>query len=130
MIDRIPCASDTSRFITYGHGTSASGYHPSTLGVDGKIFNGKDSLNSKIKNNKEDAPRAPLPQSMADLAPPSLDNNSLSQRIQEICARGILDDFEQQKHGHDTDEILMPLEDFLDSPYYGNGNENYVIGPF
>lgn len=141
MIDRIPCmpeATPTPKAVTYGSSIVSFGYHPSTLGVDGQTFMSSGSSKESIKNGKRDAPTAPPPKSVSDLQPPPLGNHlELSRRIEAICAKGISEDLsEQQQHptivlpGNDTDEILIPLEDFLDAPPGFYGKEKYVIGPF
>lgn len=141
MIDRIPRppkCSDTPRAITYGSGTVSVGYHTSTLGADGPVFDKNGPLSNKAKNNVHDAPRAQPHES--DLRPPSLGSHlALSRKIEAICARGIADDLNDQQQqqqnqkvaipGNDTDEILIPLEDFLDAPPGFYGKEKYVIGP-
>jgi len=126
--------------MTYGSGNSAVGYHTSTLGADGEIFNAENPSSSKVKNNIQDAPRSLPPESVSDLLPPSLDSRfELSHRIQEICAKGILEDAQQKQQrqeqkiadpGNDTDEILVPLDKFLGAPPDCYGQEKYVIGPF
>lgn len=131
MIDRIPNLSKSisaPKVFTYGSGTSSVGYHTSTLGADGEVFK-NGSLHSNIKNNVKDAPKG-----LSDLAHMPLDNHhDLSKKIERICAKGIIEDSEQQplppKGIIANDEIFVPLDDFLDAPpgYYGDAK--YVIGP-
>lgn len=141
MIDRIPCLSEARplpKTVTFGSSIVSFGYHPSTLGADGQTFSSNSPSKDGIKNSNKDAPTAPPPRGVSDLQPPSLGNHlALSRRIEAICAKSIRDDLSEQQQqqkivlpGNDTDEILIPLEDFLDAPPGFYGKEKYVIGPF
>ncbi|KAL3804799.1 hypothetical protein ACHAWO_005328 [Cyclotella atomus] len=141
MIDRIPClyeARPLPKTVTFGSSIVSFGYHPSTLGADGQTFSSNSPSKDGIKNSNKDAPTAPPPKGVSDLQPPSLGNHlALSRRIEAICAKSIRDDLSEQQQqqkivlpGNDTDEILIPLEDFLDAPPGFYGKEKYVIGPF
>lgn len=141
VIDRIPFQSTSAppRVVTYGSGMAVSGYHTSTLGADGQNFNIDEASKSNIKSNSEDAPKVPAAESLEDILPPSLGNpTALSRRIEEICAMGVMEDYQlgveqQQQHkvmlGNDNAEVLVPVEDFLNAPPNFYGKEQFVIGP-
>lgn len=112
-----------------------SGYHTTTRRADGQ----SNTSQSAAKTNAMDAPRMPPGESLQDLLPRSLGNSvALSRRIEEICAMGILEDYQitadEQKQIslgvlNDEDEVLVPVEDFLDAPPDFYGKEHFVIGP-
>ncbi|KAL7551960.1 hypothetical protein ACHAWF_015170 [Thalassiosira exigua] len=99
------------------------------------------------------APKAPPAQGLLDLALPlpgrggggddddgDTDGDkatSLSRRIAEICARGLVEDQEAasatgtDEGDNDLDEVLVPIEDWMEAPAGAGiyGSEQFVVGP-
>ncbi|KAL7438312.1 hypothetical protein ACHAXH_009401 [Discostella pseudostelligera] len=117
IIDRVPCpASDYSddgighgsintsllppapTVITYGSPMKRSGYDIGTLGADGPNYTVDSIPNNSIQfYDAKSAPKAPPAKCLADLLPKSLgDTIALSRRIEEICALGLMEDYQNQ----------------------------------
>ena len=126
IIDRVPCpslpctlnASDASvtvplgspspqTVITYGSGMARSGHDTATLGADGPSH----SLCLGFKKGvltmgpgdggagADDAstmPKAPPSHQLLDLLPKKTNTALLSRRIEEVCALGLLEDYEKK----------------------------------
>ena len=80
------------------------------------------------------APKAHL----LDLLPKPLDQAGLSRRIEALSVAAIKEEFEARKPSlmitadteeNDGDEVIVPLEDWLDTDEQEWGEERYVIGP-
>ena len=82
----------------------------------------------------------PLAQSLSpqerllDLLPDPLDREALSRRIEEISAGAIKEDFEAKAMGgdleeNDGDEVIVRLDDYLETDDPVWGEERYAIGP-
>mmetsp|Transcript_11299 Transcript_11299/g.23817 ORF Transcript_11299/g.23817 Transcript_11299/m.23817 type:complete len:1062 (+) Transcript_11299:52-3237(+) len=165
IIDRFPCPSSSRpdrddppppKVITYGSGMKRFGYHTGILGADGPDYNPNSTRSERsghhddspdnYKNNAATAPRAPPAYQLQDLMPKSLgDPKILSRRIEEICAMGIMEDYQAARadsninagvveaileEDQGVDEVLVPIEDWMEAPegeIYGK--ERFVIGP-
>jgi enhancer of polycomb-like protein len=75
---------------------------------------------------------------LLDLLPKPLDRIGLSHRIEALSVAAIKEDFEARKvsavvaadsEENDGDEIIVRLEDWLDTDEQEWGEERYVIGP-
>mmetsp|Transcript_8761 Transcript_8761/g.15936 ORF Transcript_8761/g.15936 Transcript_8761/m.15936 type:complete len:960 (+) Transcript_8761:72-2951(+) len=124
VIDRVPCPSFSSSYIpssppptviTYGSGMERSGYDIAILGADGPNYSIPSSPDDKLlldtpnKNtsegggtigggtNAKSAPKASPAQCLLDLLPKPLGKNPtlLSSRIEEICALGLMEDYQK-----------------------------------
>jgi len=118
VVDRVPCPSSSlstlhntpPTVITYGSPMNRSGYDISTLGADGPNYSINSSPNKLGPNNTEgtgtdaiSAPKAPPAQQLVDLLPKSLGNTMvLSRRIEEICAFGLMEDYQTTQTGTGT----------------------------
>jgi len=95
--------------ITYGSGMGRSGYDVATLGVDGPNYNIHSSPGKLApdRNFEQDggttgadaatAPKAPPARCLSDLLPqpmPLGDPKALSRRLEEICAMGLIEDYQ------------------------------------
>lgn len=117
IIDRVPCPAseytdegiaqgsiNTSLLppaptvITYGSPMKRSGYDIGTLGADGPNYRVDSFPNNNTKlYDAKSAPKAPPAKCLADLLPKSLGNTiALSRRIEEICALGLMEDYQNQ----------------------------------
>ena len=169
--------------VTYGSPMRRWGYHVAPLGADGP--NGAVRSGGTDDDDDDDdddvdglragcpsvaaeegrgtdarpAPRAPPARSLLDILPKSLgDPTWLLQRIDEICALALMEDYQAQgnggtataasasmasllkggssnaasSHAEEMDEVLVPIEDWMEAPegirIYGS--ERFVIGPF
>ncbi len=179
IIDRIPRPSSTFGVgggapivVTYGSPMGMCGYHLAPLGADGPNAarpsgdpDDDDEPRGNLQNVAEvgrgtdarTAPRAPPAQNLIDLLPKSLgDAKLLSRRIEEICALGLMEDYQALattasvsasssfKAGNNNvassgtttlaeeiDEVLVPIEDWMEAPEGMRlyGSEKFVIGP-
>ena len=170
VIDRVPCVSSTQNprpnVITYGAPMNRSGYDVATLGADGPNFSmsssprkkgtvgsrGDESITTNgLGTDAKTAPKKLPAQRLEDLLPKSFlgkDRKLLSRKIEEICARGLMEESRPEAAAAATvapaqpkglaapiaeefvDEILVPIEDWVEAP---NGEiygvERYVLGP-
>ena len=71
---------------------------------------------------------------LLDLLPQPLNHARLSQRIEEMSAAAIREDFEArtlstEPEENDGDEIMVSLDDWIDADDQLWGEERYAIGP-
>jgi enhancer of polycomb-like protein len=75
---------------------------------------------------------------LLDLLPKPLDHQSLSRRIEALSVAAMKEDFEARKanammtadtEDNDGDEVIVSLEDWLDTDEQDWGEERYAIGP-
>ncbi|KAL3785513.1 hypothetical protein ACHAW5_005267 [Stephanodiscus triporus] len=174
IIDRVPRPSPSSfgfggggagppapTVVTYGSPMGRCGYHVTPLGADGPNYavrasgtddddgsrGGGPNVAEGGGTDARTAPKAPPARSLVDLLPKSLgDVTSLSQRIKEICAMGLMEDYQAQGNGNmatavstsvasslkgvnsnapssvamtlaeEMDEVLVPIEDWMEAP--------------
>mmetsp|Transcript_28063 Transcript_28063/g.56363 ORF Transcript_28063/g.56363 Transcript_28063/m.56363 type:complete len:809 (+) Transcript_28063:2-2428(+) len=168
IIDRVPCVSSTQNpqphVITYGAPMKRSGYDVATLGADGPNFSMSNSPRRKgapvaggesistdgMGTDAKTAPKKLPAQRLEDLFPKSFlgkDRKLLSRKIEEICARGLMEESRPVAAAATAapalpkgsaapvaeefvDEMLVPIEDWVEAP---NGEifgvERYVLGP-
>ncbi len=83
--------------VTYGSPMKRSGYDIGTLGADGPNYSVTANPNDNNLYDAKSAPKAPPAKCLADLLPKSLgDTIVLSRRIEEICALGLMEDYQNQ----------------------------------
>ena len=114
IIDRVPFQSssiitncDPPTVITYGTPMNRSGYNATTLGADGPNYSINSSPNKLCNPNNSERRgtnaktglKVPLAQQLSDLLPKPVDNtnNVLSRKIEEICAMGLLEDYQNNQ---------------------------------
>jgi len=114
IIDRVPFQSSSSitncdppTVITYGTPMNRSGYNATTLGADGPNYSINSSPNKLCNPNNSERRgtnaktglKVPPAQQLSDLLPKPVDNtnNVLSRKIEEICAMGLLEDYQNNQ---------------------------------
>jgi enhancer of polycomb-like protein len=74
---------------------------------------------------------------LLDLLPPQINKDSLSRRIEEICLTALKEDYDAQANGsasadpeeNDGTEVVVPVQDWLDTDDQLWGEERYAVGP-